>query len=208
MKAKAIFIITLMAISIGAICASSPLVTANIGKNVKASAKDIGMDFARGKYLLKGSARIKSTDEATHTSFDAKASKILVNALLAGEPKGKGAGLGAIKNATMTGPVEIVYVEFVKNADYPDGTKVVTTATANSASYDGATQLAQLVGNVKIVSENPSMFQKPSVMTGDKAIINLKPDLGEDEMRYRLESTSGVSTMDITPTPQAKKVSK
>jgi len=77
-----------------------------------------------------------------------------------------------------------------------------TTATADSADFDGATNLAHLVGNVKITNDNPALFAEPAVMVGDKATVNLAPNPGPDDFRFRVESSPGVSS--ITVTPKAK----
>ena len=67
--------------------------------------------------------------------------------------------------------------------------------------------MAYLTGNVKIVSENPAMFAEPSVMTGDEAVVNLKPNLGPEEFSFSIKSSSGASKVEVTPKPkeEAKK---
>ena len=166
-------------------------------RNIKASASSIGGSLESLKLILSGSAHIETVDKATKTTFEADASKITTTFFSA---KIKAQGLGAVKNATMQGRVKLVYVTVDAS-----GNPVKTTATADKATYDGADRLAHLTGNVKIVSENPAVFAEPAVMTGDTAVVNLKPNLGPDEMRFRVESSPGQSTIEVTPAAKPKK---
>ena len=80
-----------------------------------------------------------------------------------------------------------------------NGSTTKTIATADSATFNGEAQTADLLGNVKITHENPAIFSTPAVMAGDKAVIYLNPDVGDNQYRFRVESTSGLSTITATP---------
>lgn len=153
-----------------------------------------------GKAVLSGKARIKSVDKATGTTFEADAKNITFGIARAKSGTQAKTGIGGLDTATMDGPVKIVHTE-VDAA----GNTIRTTATADSATYDGATQMAKLSGKVRIVSENPALFEEPAVMTGDVATVNLKPNLSPLDMRFRVESTSGVSTIEATPKKDLQK---
>ena len=92
--------------------------------------------------------------------------------------------------------------------DPSTGTLVKTTATSTSATYDGKERTAYLKGNVKIVNENPAVFDGPAVMTGDEATINLKPKLGPDEPLFSIKSSPGVSRIEVTPKPKEEEKPK
>ena len=145
------------------------------------------------RLVASGSAHIRTHDSATKTTLDAYAAKIVVAIMKV--PKGsKGS---PIRSADMTGPVKMVYV----TVD-PSGVTSKTIATADSADFDGTANVAHLVGNVKITNENPALFSQPAVMCGDRATVNLTPNLGPDGVRFRLESSPGASTITVTPRPK------
>lgn len=156
-----------------------------------------------------GKAHILWADKAAKTVLDADAEKMLITLMpepapdpKAAPPKGaKATKSMVVKSATLTGPVKMVYV--VTDAEG----KSTTTANADNADFDGVTNLARLVGRVKIVNENPALFSEPATMTGDKATINLKPS-GPDDFRFRVETNPGVSTITVTPKPTAPKEEK
>lgn len=196
MKLKAAIIaVALAALSMGALWASTLTI-----RSINASASEISIRTS--SVILNGSAHVISQDKVTKNSFDAVAEKMIVN-FYSGSGKGKVSGLAAVKSAVMDGPVKIVYTEVDAS-----GNTVKTTATADSATYDGSDQMAHLVGNVRIVNENPAEFEEPAVMTGDMATVNLKPNLGPDDLRFKVESTPGLSSIQITPKPQPKKGTK
>ncbi|MEN6582475.1 MAG: hypothetical protein ABFD54_08495, partial [Armatimonadota bacterium] len=139
-------------------------------------------------------AHVKTIDKVTGTSFEASAAKIVASLFSAPGTKTKTPGLGAIKSADLTGPVTIIY-----SAVDQSGSKTVTTATADSATYDGIERVAHLTGNVKIVSDNPALFDEPAVMTGDVATVDLKSAAGP---AIKIESTNGLSRIEATPKKQ------
>ena len=156
--------------------------------SISASTIDIGSS----KIVARGNAYVKSADKLTNRIFEACAGSITVTLFSAPGAKGGPAGLDLIKSADFSGPVKLVYTLTEQ------GTPTKTIALADQATYNGTDKIAYLLGNVKITNENPSIFDAPAVMTGDKATINLKRMLGPDEFRFRVESTSGVSRIEAT----------
>lgn len=167
------------------------------GSTIVISAPDIeGIGSTR--IVLRGGAQVKAFDKATKACMDARADKIVVT--LFGSP---GSGVtadaqGPFRSVEFTGSPQIIYTTI----DPETGKDVVTTATSTGATYNGMEQMAYLKGNVKIVNENPAVFEGPAIMTGEEATINLKPSLGPEEMRFRLKSTQGVSRIEATPRPK------
>lgn len=145
------------------------------------------------KLVAAGSAHIRSHDAVTKTTLDAYATKIVVS--VARVPKGKTGT--PIKSAELTGPVKMVYV-----AVDPSGVMSKTVATADNADFDGTANVAHLVGHVQITNENPALFYQPAVMCGDRATVNLSPNLGPDDVRFRVESSPGTSSITVTPKPK------
>lgn len=155
------------------------------------------ISYSPGKVTGSGKVHVTSTDKAAGTNLEADASKIVVT--FASPLSGKrGLGVGLIKEAQLAGPVRLVYA-----ANQPGGVRTATTATCDGATFSGAQQLAHLDGNVRIVHDDPSLFDQPAVMTGDKATVNLKSVLGPDEVRFRIESSPGASRIELTPKPKA-----
>ena len=99
------------------------------------------------------------------------------------------ATVALVDSTTMAGPVTMVYTSDKK------GSESKITATADKADFDGTTNVAHLTGHVKIVNDNPAMFAEPVVMIGDRATVDLSPNLGPEDMRFRVESSSGESTI-------------
>jgi len=158
------------------------------------NASDIG--YGTGRVIATGSAYVKQVDKIKKTTFEAYAAKIVV--IFAETPVASaGVNKTSIKSADLSGPVKLIYV----TVD-PKGVTSKVTSTADNANYDGKSQLAYLKGHVNITNENSSLFDTPAVMTGDKATVNLDPNLGPDDIRFKVESAPGLST--ITATPKAK----
>lgn len=163
------------------------------------STDKIYYDDLNNKFAIKGNAYICNTDSATGRTFEAYAESITA-ALFSS--KSRASGLDSVKSAKFAGPVKIIYIT------KSQGTSVKTIATADNATYDGTEKIAYLTGHVKITNENPSLFDAPSVMTGDKATVNLNRTIGQDDFRFKVESTDGgVSRIEATPKPkeQSKK---
>ncbi|NLN75358.1 MAG: hypothetical protein GX139_03520 [Armatimonadetes bacterium] len=135
-----------------------------------------------------GKAHLSRNDPVTKTVLEADAEKIVITTA----PKAK-SGM-SIQTAELTGPVKMLYSITDEN-----GSTTKTIATADSATFNGEAQTADLLGNVKITHENPAIFSTPAVMAGDKAVIYLNPDVGDNQYRFRVESTSGLSTITATP---------
>ncbi|MCE5323434.1 LPS export ABC transporter periplasmic protein LptC [bacterium] len=142
------------------------------------------------KVVADKSVYAKMIDQAAGTFFEAESDKMMV---IIGSVSGP---MGAIKSAELCGLVKLTYT----TCDPKTSLKTVTTATADSATYDGVVQKAYLVGNVKIVNTNPALYTEPAVMTGDKATIDLK---STPSPAFRLESSPGLSRIELTPKKEA-----
>ncbi|MHB9035633.1 MAG: hypothetical protein ACYC64_03135 [Armatimonadota bacterium] len=173
----------------------SPVFAQSSFKNhgVTVTASDIGTSIlGDGSYKVVAdkNAYVKMLDPAAGTFFEGEAQKMIVTI-------GPSAGSkNAIKSAELRGPVKLVYA----TCDPKTNGRSTMTATADSATYDGINQIAYLVGNVKIINDNPALFQEPAVMTGDKATINIKPGSAPE---FKVESTPGVSRIEVTPKKEA-----
>jgi lipopolysaccharide export system protein LptA len=143
--------------------------------------------------VASGQAHLRYSDPAAKTTLDAYAEKMTIVT----EAVKPSRGGSIVKSASMAGPVKIV-------STFPDSSGAISTvtATADSADYDGATNIAHLAGNVKIVNENPAIFAEPAVMVGDKATVNLSPNVRPEDFRFRVESSPGLSTITVTPKPK------
>jgi lipopolysaccharide export system protein LptA len=157
------------------------------------------IDMRADALLASGKAHVRFADPVAKASLEADADKITV--VVGSSKSGKTAkgaiGGAALKSATLAGPVTMVYT-------FPDSGGGISkiTATADNADFDGATNMAHLTGHVKIVNENPAIFAEPAVMVGDKATVNLSPNPGPEDFRFRVESSPGVSTITVTPKPK------
>jgi len=151
------------------------------------------IDFQTTRVVARGKALVKATDKAMKSGFQAEAARITVELAPGALTGSKGSQADLIKDATFVGPVKIVHFS-VTSA----GVTVKTTATADRADYNGADKLLVLDGNVKIVQDNPEIFQEPAVATGEKAQVSIKPNLGPDEFRFRVESASEPSRIEVT----------
>jgi len=160
------------------------------------SARTIDVSAKADSVIASGKAHVHFSDPVTKTTLEADAGKIVV--VVFSSKTGKSAvGRTSIKSADLSGPVTMVYT-------FPDSSGGISkiTATADSADFDGTSNVAHLTGHVKIVNENPAVFAEPAVMVGDKATVNLSPNLGAADYRFRVESSPGVSTITVTPKPK------
>ncbi len=165
------------------------------GSTIVISAVEIE-GFGSPKMVLRDKAHVKSFDKTGGTTMDAQADKIVVTFLTG---SGGQQAINSIKSAEFTGSPKITYT----TKDPQTGATVRTVATSKTATYDGVAQMAYLKGDVKVTNENPAIFQGPAVMTGDEATINLKSNIGPDEVRFRIRSNPpGVSTIEATPKPK------
>jgi lipopolysaccharide export system protein LptA len=157
------------------------------------------IDVKANAFVAVGKAHVRFADPVAKTSLEADADKItvVVSSTQGGKTVKGAIGGTSIKSATLAGPVKMVYT-------FPDSSGSISkvTATADNADFDGATNMAHLTGHVKIVNENPAIFAEPAVMVGDKATVNLSPDLTPEDFRFRVESSPGVSTITVTPKPK------
>jgi lipopolysaccharide export system protein LptA len=132
---------------------------------------------------------VKIADKDYDTEKNMCAAKIVV--VLSDKSEAKTAS--GIKSADLTGSPQVVY----KGPD-KDGNPTTTTASGKHAIYNGKDQTISLQGNVKIVSDNPALFQGPAEMTGDDAWISLGK-VGPYDVRFRISSSPGVSSIVATP---------
>ena len=149
---------------------------------------------SENKFIASGNARLYTKDEANKTTLEVDASKI---DLTVGQQNAKNKSGMIIQSAELTGPVKMNYCVIDDN-----GVPTKTIATADSATFDGASQVINLSGNVKITYDNPTIFAEPAVMAGDKAVIHTAPNLDKNQIRFSVESTNGLST--ITAVPKEK----
>lgn len=151
------------------------------------------------RIVLRESARTKLFDKAGALVFDAQADKIIVTFFTNAGNKTEKANSMIVKSAELVGSPKIVYT----SKDATTGVVMTTTATSKTATFNGTEQAAYLKGDVKIVNENPALFERPAVMTGDEAMVNLKSSLGPDDVRFRIKSNPpGLSAIQATPKPK------
>jgi len=151
------------------------------------------------RIVLRDSARTKLFDKAGALVFDAQADKIIVTFFTNAGKNTEKANAMIVKSAELVGSPKIVYT----SKDATTGVVMTTTATSRAATFDGTEQAAYLTGDVKIVNENPALFEGPAVMTGDEAMVNLKSPLGPDDVRFRIRSNPpGLSKIQASPKPR------
>ena len=148
---------------------------------------------SENRFVASENAHLYKNDTAAKTTLEAEASKIVIVIAQQGDKAKSGM---SIESADLSGPVKLVY------SAIENGVATKTTATADSAVFQGTAQMANLSGNVKIIHDNPQLFSEPAVMAGDKATVYLAPKLDEHQYRFKVESTTGLST--ITATPKEK----
>lgn len=153
------------------------------------------IDFGTSKITARGNVHLTADDNTAKTHLVADANKMVVEFTPASSKK---VGAQMVKSAELTGPVKMIYIT--------KGTSdqvVKTTANADNATYSGTDQMAHLNGNVKITQDDPAVFAQPAVLTGEKASVNLKPGLGPDDVRFRIETPDGTSKIEATPKEKA-----
>lgn len=163
------------------------------------SARTIDVNARADTFVATGKAHVSVKNPVARTSLAADAEKItvVVGSIKDAKP-GKSAVAGtSLKSATLAGPVTMVYT-------FPNSAGGVSkiTATADNADYDAESDIAHLIGHVKIVNDDPALFAEPAVMTGDRATVNLSPNPSPDSFRFRVESSPGMSTITVTPKPR------
>lgn len=195
MKVISAALLALVLITSTAFAASVSTITYKLtdGNSIVVSASTIDTIVGKGNkpsmLVMTGSAHFKAFSKTGDTTMSAEAKKITV--LMSKEPGNAQGAFSVIKSAEMSGPVTLIYTTI----DPTTKVKAVTTATSDNANYDGTTRTAYLTGNVKILNENPTLFEGPAVMTGDKATIDLTPG----QSHIRVETSPGVSTIEATP---------
>ncbi len=153
------------------------------------------IEFTSSGVVAKGGAHIQYADPKTQSQIVADAKEVSLTLLQ--KAGANQADSVPIKQADMKGNVHLV-----SNGVDENGVKWTADAKCDKAVYTGADQLAKLTGNVQINYTNPALFDGPCVVSGDKATVNTKKALAEDEFRFRIESAPGVSKVEVTPTPK------
>ena len=171
------------------------------GGTLSLSADEIGWKVSNTVCILEGNAHIKDTNKVAKTVLDAYADTVTVT--LFSEPAGQRGSVELIKSIEFVGPVRICQTSQKAMIDEKTGEQSTVTATADvradDARYDGATHMACLEGNVKMTMTDPSSpFEGPVVVTGEAAAVNLDPNPGPDDFRYK------VSKARLEATPKAK----
>ncbi|MGC8861189.1 MAG: hypothetical protein ACP5R5_00265 [Armatimonadota bacterium] len=150
-----------------------------------------------------GGVHIEAVNKPARTTLVADADKMTV--VRFSDPKKAGAlqGMDSIKSAMFTGSVKLVFTGPKRvgagSGESAREVMTTTTATADSAGFDGTTGIVTLTGHVKIIQDDPSMWAEPAVMTGDKAMINLRRKPGTEDFDFRIESTTGPSRIEVVP---------
>lgn len=154
------------------------------------------IEYMNYKIVAKSPAQINTSDVKKGTSVYAKADVMTVS-FYTSSKSNSSSPFGSIKTAEFSGNVTITYITTDES-----GTKLSTVATAKKAMFSGNDSIMHLDGNVKIVHTNPNIFAEPLVLTGDKASVSLKSNLGPDDFRFKVEATEGVSRIEVIPIVQ------
>lgn len=193
MVSRLVAVAALLVLSSGVFAATSTARFADGRTLVVSAARIDGIGPSSTTLVLSGTARVKLFDPAAGSMMDASAEKIVV--VLGGSTQGQAGVVGGVLKAELTGSPSLLY-----EATDPDTRqKTKTTASSSTATFDGTNQTVQLKGNVRITNENPAIFEGPAEMTGDEATLRLGAKLGPDEVRFRISSAPGESTMVATP---------
>ncbi|MBO7393577.1 MAG: LPS export ABC transporter periplasmic protein LptC [Abditibacteriota bacterium] len=187
MKKALILILAALAISSSAFAATYKSSDGRISFSAPA------LEYGNYKVSAKGNAVIDASDKAKGTALTAKAANVSIG-FYSSKNGSKTGIMGTIKSAEFSGGITITY----KVTD-AEGTPITTVATADRATYTGADNIMTLEGNVKIVHTNPAVFTEPTILTGDTAKINMKPNIGPDDFKFRVEAKEGVSRIEAHP---------
>ena len=179
------------------VIASSAFAATYKSSDGKVSFTAPSIEFGNYKITAKGPASLDASDKGKGMALTAKADSVTV-AFFSSKTGSKSGIMGSIKAAEFTakagGKITITY-SFVDGA----GVKISTVATADKAVYSGADNIMTLEGGVKITHTNPSVFAEPTVLTGDTAKVNMKPNIGPDDFKFKVEAKEGVSTIEAHP---------
>ena len=150
------------------------------------------IEISSAGVTAKGSVHLEATDKIAKTDMKADAKEIKVRFFETGK-KGL-TGLDAVKSADIIGRMHLEY----STVD-TEGNVLKSTADADNGVYSGMDKIMHLNGNVNITHNNPAVFGAPASAKGDKAIINLTPNLPADVAKFRIESTIEPSIIEFTP---------
>ena len=187
---------TLTLIAATLIVASSAFAATYKSSDGKVSFSAPSIEYGNYKISAKGLALLDASDKAKGITLTAKADAVSVT-FYSSKTGAKAGMMGALKAAEFTGNVTITYK--VMGAD---NVPVTTVAVAERAVYSGADNIMTLEGKVKkvtITHTNPSVFSEPTVLEGDIAKINMKPNLGPDDFKFKVEAREGVSKIEAHP---------
>ena len=142
----------------------------------------------KGVVIAKHNVHLKDVNRLTNSTLQVFATTMTVTRFL--KPSRDGAVTDIIRFAEFAGPVKIMQTanKTIKDERTGEETTVVTTieVTADNATYDGVEQTACLSGNVKGIYTDPSELVGPATFIAEEAIINLDPNPGPDDLRFRI----------------------
>ena len=157
------------------------------GGTLSISASEIEQKGA-ANLVFKDNAHLKDVNRIGNSTLEAFARTITVK--FAPESRRDASVTDIIGSARFAGPVRITQVarKTVKDERTGEETTVVTTmeVTADNATYDGATMMADLTGNVKATYTDPSKLKGPATFVAHEATINLDPNAGPNDLRFRI----------------------
>ena len=102
-------------------------------------------------------------------------------------------GLTSAKEAVFTGNINFTFSVNGEN-------KTNYSGTADSAYYDGITQLLTMKGDVKIEYQDENTDKSNRMIaTGEKAVLNLKETPDDDDVIFSIEGENKRAKIDIDP---------
>jgi lipopolysaccharide export system protein LptA len=141
-----------------------------------------------------GTPEFKTTDGSMY----AKANKMVVRLYQKSKDKNNPTENKGIKLAELTGNVSF-------SAKSPDGRYI--EGNCAKLTYDGAEQIAKLDGagkKIQIKVMDNEAFEEPTTISGEIIRVNMKPNLGPDDWRVRVESSAEKSHITVTPKPKSE----
>lgn len=175
---------------------------------VSIEAKTIKLSRAVNQIEASGEVRLSAANPSEKIKMTAEARRISLTLFATPNKAFTQRGLDSIKQVEFEGPVKMMYAAPKIVTDETGGKAaeviVTTTATADRATYDGTQGIVNLSGNVRIVQDDPSIFAEPAVMTGDKAIVNLRRGQETGDYDFKIEGSQKPSRIEIVPKQQTK----
>lgn len=175
---------------------------------VSIEAKTIKLSRAVNQIEASGDVRLLAANPSEKIKLTAEARRISLILFATPNKAFIQRGLDSIKQVEFEGPVKMVYAapKIIANETGSKTAEVMvtTTATADRATYEGTQGIVNLSGNVRIVQDDPSIFSEPAVMTGDKAIVNLRRGQEAGDYDFKIEGSQKPSRIEIVPKQQTK----